>query len=150
LSTYLGRIRRVHTGWRAMPGKNLVVFDDAIVEARASALDGLAVTGLGFTGRAQQAVSAVGSAKNASLDQDPPSPQDLADQHPANWMIPISSVSSAVLTKRKLGMLTGATRRLVLHTDQGDRIVDWERQANPDETTIAMLKQALGERFSPS
>ena len=145
MSTYLGRIRRVHTGWRAMPGKNLVVFDDALVEARASALDGLAVTGLGVTGRGQRVAAEAGSRRNQDLDTADPAA--LASQHPANWMIPTSAVTSATLSKPRLTRLWGVSRRLTLQTSDGVRTVDWEGQANPDAPTITMLTQALGDRF---
>ena len=41
MSVCLGRFRRVvYKGMFAVPGRNLVVFDDAVVLARANALDG--------------------------------------------------------------------------------------------------------------
>ena len=148
MSTYLGRIRRVHTGWRAVPGKNIIVYDDALVQARASIWDGVAPVGSSLTRAATRRVSAAGGRKNAWLDTNPPSPEELAEMHGDNWIIPTSTIRSAVLTRRPVAGVIVGSRRLTLLTEQDNKVIDFEGQANPDKLIAALLIQALGDRFS--
>jgi hypothetical protein len=151
VSTNLGRILRVRTGWRAVPGKNLVVFDDALVEIRASAFDGLIVNAYIPAGGAlpqilQSLPRQYGEARDKGLDKRTWTPETLVNLHPANWMIPNSTVKSATMTARWMGIF----RRLTLQTEEGTRIVEWEARPNPNYKIVPILKQAFGERFSVS
>jgi hypothetical protein len=137
MSRYLGRVRRVYTGWRAVPGKNLVIFDDCLVGVRASALDGLATKGA-----ASAAARRAGAGANAALDSL--SPEQLAGQHPDNWTLPTAQVTSATLATSGIGI----RRRLTLTTETGSRIVEWEAKSNDNQQIASALRQALGDRFS--
>jgi hypothetical protein len=137
MSQYLGRIRRVYTGWRAVPGKNLVIFDDCLVGVRASAFDGLATPGA-----PSAAARSVGARANAGLDSL--SPEQLVRQHADNWTLPTAQVTSATLAKRGMGI----RRRLTLSTETGSRIVEWEAKSNNEQQIADALRQALGSRFS--
>ena len=145
VNIYLGRIRRVYTGWRAVPGKNLMIFDDTLVEVRASALDGL-ITGGPVGTLANTIAQGIGDKVNAPLDDQPWTPGKLIGLHPANWMLPASSVRSATLAAPGIGI----RRRLTLQTEEGTRIVEWEARPNPDPKTIRMLRQVFGDRLSLS
>jgi len=137
MSRYLGRVVRVYTGWRAVPGKNLVIFDDCLVGVRASALDGLATRGA-----ASAAARRAGAAANAGLDSL--SPEELARQHSDNWLLPTVQVTSATMASRGMGI----RKRLTLTTETGSRIVEWEAKPNNDQQVANALRQALGNRFS--
>lgn len=137
MSTYLGRVRRVYTGWRALPGKNLVIFDDCLIEARASALDGLA-TG----GAASAAARASGAEKNAPLASM--SPEEITGQHPDNWKLNTVDIRAATFGKKGIGI----RRQLRLETADGTRVVEWEARSNDERQIVGALTQALGERFS--
>jgi hypothetical protein len=141
MSIYLGRIRRVYTGWRAVPGKNLIIFDDALVEVRASALDGIQVYGVASA--SGSAFATQGAKLNAFLDNKAWAPEKLVGLHSDNWMLMTSAINSATLTTRQLGI----RRRLTLHTEGGTRVVEWEGNANPDLKIVRMFKQILGDRF---
>jgi hypothetical protein len=137
MSTYVGRILRVYTGWRAMPGKNLVIFDDYLVEARASALEGLTTRGAASAG-----ARAAGARRNAALDTV--GPEELTNQHPDNWRLATADITSAQLSRKGIGIKT----RLTLETKSGMRTIEWEARSNNDQQIIAALKRVLGDKFS--
>jgi hypothetical protein len=137
MSRYLGRVLRVYTGWRAVPGKNLVIFDDCLVGVRASALDGLATRGA-----ASAAARRAGASANAALDSL--SPDQLVSQHADNWMLPTAQVTSATLASPGLGI----RRRLTVTTETGSRVVEWEARSNNNQQIANALRQVLGNRFS--
>lgn len=143
MSTYLGSIRRVYTGWRAIPGKHLIIYDDCFVLARASALDGAFRSGpLGglLSGAAKSAQH-----PTARQLQDGLTPTDLVSRHRDNWLIDTSDVTSASLRHR---IHLGAWRRLTLHTVGRTRTVDYEPGPNPDDAVLALMHQVLGDRMS--
>lgn len=142
MSNYLGRVRRVYTGWRALPGKQLVIFDDCFVLARASALDGAFGPLVGLV------IDAVDKTTNDSIPQrlrDGLTPADLVRLHADNWLLETSSITSASLRKR---IHLGAWRRLTLETAAQTRTVDYEPGANPDNAVVELMQQILGDRFS--
>jgi hypothetical protein len=112
-------------GWQ-IPGRNLLVFDDALVLTRAKALDGYVTS----------------SRKNMSLEEL--SPQEVVGLHPDNWMVETSTVKSASLQLRRLRL----THRLDIETDDGVKTVAFEGQANPARMVSEVLTSALGERLS--
>ena len=157
MSTYLGRIRRVATGWKMIPGKNLVVFDDAIVEARASALDGAPFAAMvgGVAGGAVGAAVGAGIAAAAARRRNRPggsskwalaTPQGLLGQHPENWMIETSAITTAILEKHRVAL--SPMRRLRFATADGTRAVVYEPRPNPDAVVAEMMRRALGDKFT--
>jgi hypothetical protein len=127
MSVCLGRIRRVVSkGLFAVPGRNLLVFDDALVLTRASALDGYLTK----------------SRKNESLEDL--SPHEIVGLHPDNWMVEASTVKSASLQLRRLRF----NHRLDIETDDGRETVAFETRANPARMVSEVLTSALGERLS--
>jgi hypothetical protein len=111
----------------AVPGRNLLVFDDALVLARANFTDGA----YGVTSR-----------KNRSLEEL--TPAQVVDLHPDNWMVETSSIKSASLQSRPLRLY----HRLEIETDNGVRTVRFEYRANPSRMVSEVLTSALGERLS--
>jgi hypothetical protein len=127
MSVCLGRIRRVVAkGLFAVPGRNLLVFDDALVLTRASALDGYLTK----------------SRKNESLEDL--SPLEIEGLHPDNWMVETSTVKSATLQLRRLRL----NHRLDIETDDAAKTVAFETRANPAHMVTEVLTSALGERLS--
>jgi hypothetical protein len=127
MSVCLGRIRRVVSkGLFAVPGRNLLVFDDALVLTRASALDGWLTE----------------TRKNVSLEGL--SPQEVVGLHPDNWLVETSTVKSASLQLRRLRL----NHRLDIETDDGAKTVAFETRANPACMVSEVLTSALGERLS--
>jgi len=146
MSEYLGRIRRVHTGWRAIPGKNLLIFDDAVVEVRASAFDGMPVAAgpFGLGGVAIAALRTAGKRRNVPLDQM--GPRDLAGLHPGNWMLQAAEITACSLRKRRAGL--DMLRRLTFETPEGPKTVDYEPRPSPDEQVAEAMRRALGDKFT--
>jgi hypothetical protein len=127
MSVCLGRFRRVvDKGMFAVPGRNLLVFDDALVLARAKALDGYLTS----------------SRKNMSLEEL--SPHEIVGLHPDNWMVEMSAIKSASLQLRRLR----TNHRLDFETDSGVKTVAFENRANPARLVSEVLTSALGERLS--
>jgi hypothetical protein len=150
MSIYLGRIRRVHSGWRgwrAVPGKNLVIFDDVVVEIKAAVLDGAVgwVPGSG-PGSGTFRWKEIGGLADAELDKHRWTLEALADTHLINWILANSSIKSATVSAGPIAVL----RRLTLQTDEGTRVIYWEADPNPDSKIVPVLKQAFGERFKVS
>lgn len=143
MSIYLGSIRRVYTGWRAIPGKHLVIFDDCFVLARASALDG-AFRANALSGLLTDAAKKVQNDSTPQQLQDGLTPADLVSRHPDNWLLETSSITSASLHNR---VHLGAWRRLTLETVAHTRTVDYEPGPNPDHAVVALMRQVLGDRF---
>jgi hypothetical protein len=110
----------------AVPGRNLLVFDDALVLARANVLDGYLTK----------------SRKNMSLEEL--SPHEVVGLHPDNWMVEMSTVKSASLQLRRLR----DKHRLDIETDDGVKTVAFEARANPARLVSEVLTSALGERLS--
>jgi hypothetical protein len=130
MSVCLGRIRRVlYKGSFAFPGRNLYIFDDALVLARANFLDG-------WEGGPSP------TRKNESRQQL--TPQEIVSLHPKNWMVQTSSVTSASLQLRRLWL----NHRLDIETDAGVKTVAFETRANPARMVSEALTSALGERLS--
>jgi hypothetical protein len=127
MSVCLGRFRRViYKGLFAVPGRNLLVFDDALVLTRASALDGWLTE----------------TRKNIALEEL--SPQEVVGLHPDNWMVETSTVKSASLQLRRLRL----NHRLDVQTDDEVKTVAFEARANPARMVSEVLTSALGERLS--
>ena len=141
MSIYLARIRRVYTGWKALPGKQLVIFDDCFVLARASALDGA------FGPLVDRAFDNFESQDDSIPQQlrDGLTPAELVRLHPDNWLIETSSITAASLRTR---IHLGAWRRLTLETAAQTRTVDYEPGANPDNAVVELMQEILGDRFS--
>lgn len=138
MSSYLGRIRRVYTGWIALPGRHLLIFDDCFVRIRASAFDGSGEL-LDSTELEPQHNS--GSHQLA----DGLTPAELAERHPDNWLLANSDVIGATLGNH---LHLAAWRRLTFVTTAQTTTVDYEPGANRDRAVVAVLRQALGDRFS--
>ena len=147
MSTYLGRIRRLASrGGLLVPGRNLVVFDDAIVRVRASVLDGwresAAVMGGGLQSPAR-AGSRAGAQKNAVLNGL--GPDDLVVRHDDNWMLWNREVVAVTLADRSMP----SDRRRILTITTADRtfVLRFVRSVNPDDYMIPILEKALGDKL---
>ena len=148
--TYLGGIRRVKSGrrgWRAVPGKNLVIFDDVVVEIRAAVLEGATgwVPGSG-AGSGQFRWQEIDNPANIMADRHRWTLEALADAHLINWILANSSVKSATMSAGPIAV----HRRLKLKTGEGTRVIYWEADPNPDSKIVPMLKKAFGEQFKVS
>jgi hypothetical protein len=71
-------------------------------------------------------------------------PQEVVSLHPKNWMVETSSVTSASLRLRRLGL----NHRLDVETDEGVKIVVFEARPNPAPLVADSLMSTLGERLS--
>jgi hypothetical protein len=154
MSTVIGRFRRVYAGWRALPGKNLIVFDDAVAVIRASGLDGMpfgAGSGLAMTAGAVAAAGAMrrrGSTKNNGLS--PGSEANVADlvaRHSDNWSISSSEIVAVRLDWPRLGQLNLGRAKVIFSHGDTERIVEFETGPNPRQQVERALAQVFGERL---
>lgn len=143
MSIYLARVRRVYTGWFALPGKQLVIFDDCFVLARASALDG--ALGIPRSGPVVNLGEMMENDPTLQQLRDGLTPAELVNRHRDNWLLETSSITTAALRKR---IHLGAWRRLTFETAAQTRTVDYEPGANPDHAVVELMREILGDRFS--
>jgi hypothetical protein len=151
MSILIGRFRRVYTGWRALPGKNLLVFDDAIAVIRASGLDGAPFgggSGLAMTAGAVVVTAAMrkeGSKTNRGLA---PGSEvivaELVAHHPDNWSIPACEINAVRFHWPRLRL---GKAMVTFSCDDGERIVLFETAPNPKKQVADVLTQVFGERL---
>jgi hypothetical protein len=144
------RVRRVYTGWRALPGKNLLVFNDAVAVVRASGLDGMPFaggSGLAIVGAvgAVAGMRRIGSKKNrAMVPGSEVVLTDLLASHPDNWAIPTSEIVAAQLHWSHF------RGKLTLSHGDTETVVVFEKGPNPKAQVEGALGQVLGDRFHTS
>lgn len=114
-----------------------MIYDDALVVAvdDNAAVILAAAIGLGLTNRINERIRRKGEALT---------PEDLANER-GNEVIPIDSVTSATLRKAAGGLY----RSLEVQTAEGSTTtLKWQRGDNKDETSVPMLRRALGDKLN--
>lgn len=137
-------------GGLVIPGRNLVVFSDAVVLVRASFLDGWNERAEAMGGEQIPFLAAVGgrrgSRKNAQLDDM--RPEDLVEAHRNNWLLGADAIVTATLEDRAILWEHDRRRILTLRTNETKVVLRFVRSTNPDQYVVGMLSRALGDKLS--
>jgi hypothetical protein len=142
MAEYLGTIQQL--AGLSTHARTLVVFDNALIEARGSDAAAWGRLVAGAPGAAAGRRKAKKKADHVGQEADA---ESLAEADKSNRLIWLNDVESATLKKTKMRLY----RELELTMSDGSKVSwSWQPGHNKDKVTTPLLERALGELLASS